>query len=159
MTMGGVKILIVDDDRFIQVTASAALEGMGYRLFLAGDVQGAVAVLREEAVDVVVTDHVLPGATGLSLLSTMREHLPEPRRILMTGQADVGLALAAVNQAQVFRILLKPLDPSTLRLAVLAAVDDLERERETRELMALVKASQTMGAGEPAPRPRGAHAA
>lgn len=157
--MGGVKILIVDDDRFIQVTASAALEGMGYRLFLAGDVQGAVAVLREEAVDVVVTDHVLPGATGLSLLSTMREHLPEPRRILMTGQADVGLALAAVNQAQVFRILLKPLDPSTLRLAVLAAVDDLERERETRELMALVKASQTMGAGDPAPRARGAHAA
>lgn len=157
--MGGVKILIVDDDRFIQVTASAALEGMGYRLFLAGDVQGAVAVLREEAVDVVVTDHVLPGATGLSLLSTMREHLPEPRRILMTGQADVGLALAAVNQAQVFRILLKPLDPSTLRLAVLAAVDDLERERETQELMALVKASQSMGSGDAAPRTRGAHAA
>jgi DNA-binding NtrC family response regulator len=159
MTMGGVNILIVDDDRFIQATASAALEGMGYRLFLADDVQGAVAVLREEPVDVIVTDHVLPGATGLSLLSTMREHLPEPRRILMTGQVDVGLALAAVNQAQVFRILLKPLDASTLRLAVLAAVDDLERDRETREIAELVKASQRVATRDPAPRSRGVHAA
>jgi len=157
--MGGVKILIVDDDRFIQLTASAALEEMGYRLFLADDVQGAVAVLREEPVDVVVTDHLLPGATGLSLLSTMREHLPEPRRILMTGQADVGLALAAINQAQVFRFLQKPLDPGTLRLAVLAAVDDLERDREMRQISELVKASQAISLVETAHRPRGVHAA
>jgi DNA-binding NtrC family response regulator len=157
--MGGVKILIVDDDRFIQVTASAALEGMGYRLFVADDAQGAVAVLREERVDVIVTDHVLPGASGLSLLSTMREHLPEPRRILMTGQADVGLALAAINQAQVFRFLQKPLDPSVLRLAVLAAVDDLAREREMREIAEWVRASQAVATAEPVRGPRGAHAA
>jgi DNA-binding NtrC family response regulator len=156
--MGDVRILIVDDDRLVQATASAALEGMGYLLFLAGDVQGAVAVLREEPVDVVVTDHLMPGATGLSLLSTMREHLPEPRRILMSGHADVGLALAAINQAQVFRFLQKPIDPSALRLAVLAAVDDLERERETREIADLVRASQVLGTGHVA-RTRRAHAA
>jgi DNA-binding NtrC family response regulator len=157
--MGGVRVLIVDDDRFIQATASQALEGMGYQLFLADDVQGAVAVLRDEAVDVVVADHVMPGATGLFLLSTMREHLPEPRRILMTAHADVGLALAAVNQAQVFRLLQKPLVPDALRLAVLAAVDDLEREREVRDIAELVKASQVVGTGSRAPRSRRVHAA
>jgi DNA-binding NtrC family response regulator len=157
--MGGVRVLIVDDDRFIQAAASQALEGMGYQLFLADDVQGAVAVLRDEPVDVVVTDHLMPGATGLSLLSTMREHLPEPKRILMTGHADVGLMLAAVNQAQVFRLLQKPIDPDALRLAVLAAVDDLERERETREIADLVRASQSFAPRDLAPPSRSVHAA
>ncbi len=130
--MGGAHILVVDDDGLFRSAVADSLSGMGYRLSFAEDVQAALAVLRSEAVDVVVADHVMPGVSGLALLTSMREHMPEPRRILVSGQADVSLALAAINQAQVFRFVEKPFDPVTIRLAICLAVDDLERERAGR---------------------------
>jgi two-component system response regulator HupR/HoxA len=130
--MGGAHILIVDDDAFFRATVADALGGLGYRLSFAEDVQAALALLRAESVDVVVADHVMPGLPGLALLTSMREHLPEPRRILMSGKIDVPLALAAINQAGVFQLIEKPFDPVAFRLAICCAVDDLERERAQR---------------------------
>jgi two-component system, NtrC family, response regulator HupR/HoxA len=127
--MGGAHILIVDDDGFFRSAVADSLAGLGYRLSFAEDVPGALAVLRSEEVDVVVADHVMPGLSGLALLTSMREHMPEPRRILVSGHADVATALAAINQAAVFRFVEKPFDPVTIRLAICCAVDDLERER------------------------------
>jgi two-component system response regulator HupR/HoxA len=136
-------ILVVDDDGFFRTSVSEALEGLGYRLSFAADVPGALAVLREQPVDVVVADHVMPGLSGLALLTSMREHLPEPRRILMSGLADFGLALAAINQAGVFRFVEKPCDPIAIRLAICCAVDDLARERDARRGVRAGRRSET----------------
>ncbi len=138
--MGGAHILVVDDDGFFRATVSHALEGLGYRITCAQDVESALAVLRAHPVDVVVADHVMPGLSGLALLTSMREHMPEPRRILMSGCTDVALALAAINQASVFRFIEKPCDPVAIRLAICCAVDDLEREREARRALEWVRA-------------------
>ena len=138
--MGGAHILVVDDDGFFRTTVSHALEGQGYRITCAEDVPSALAVLRSNPVDVVVADHVMPGLSGLALLTSMREHMPEPRRILMSGRTDVALALAAINQASVFRFIEKPCDPVAIRLAICCAVDDLEREREARRALEWVRA-------------------
>lgn len=128
--MGGAHILVVDDDGLFRAAVGDALSGAGYRFSFAEDVPSALAVLRSEPVDVVVADHVMPGLSGLALLTSMRDYMPEPRRILMSGRADVALALSAINQASVFRFIEKPFDPVAVRLAVCCAVDDLERERD-----------------------------
>jgi two-component system response regulator HupR/HoxA len=133
--MGVAHILVIDDDGFFRATVAHALDGQGYRISFAEDVQSALSVLRAEPVEVVVADHVMPGLSGLALLTSMREHMPEPRRILMSGQHDFALALAAINQAAVFRFIEKPCDPVAIRLAICCAVDDLERERETRRIV------------------------
>jgi two-component system response regulator HupR/HoxA len=129
----------VDDDGFFRAALADSLDGLGYRLSFAEDVQGALAFLRAEPVDVVVADHVMPGISGLALLTSMREHMPEPRRILVSGNADVSLALAAINQAAVFRLIEKPFDPTAIRLAICLAVDDLERERAERRILEWVR--------------------
>ena len=139
--MAGAHILIVDDDAFFRNAVAESIEGLGYTLSFAGDVPSALAVLRTDQVDVVVSDHVLPGLSGLSLLTSMRDHMPEPRRILVSGKVDVSLALAAINQANVFRFIEKPFDPVAVRLAVCLAVDDLERERSERRILDWVGAS------------------
>lgn len=126
-------ILVVEDDALFRAFCAEALEGLGYRIDFAADVEGAMAELRRGDVDVVVADHLLPGTTGLAFLSTLREHLPGPRRILMTGRADVPLAVDAIRDAAIFRLLTKPFDPLSFRLDVCAAVDDRERERSGRE--------------------------
>jgi len=137
--MGGAHILVVDDDGFFRTAVSHALEGQGYRITCAEDVPSALAVLRAHPVDVVIADHVMPGLSGLAFLTSMREHMPEPRRILMSGCTDVALALAAINQASVFRFIEKPCDPVAIRLAICCAVDDLEREREAGRALAWMR--------------------
>ncbi len=146
--MGGAHILVVDDDGFFRTSVADALAGLGYRISRAEDVPSALAVLRSEPVDVVVADHVMPGLSGLALLSSMREFMPEPRRILMSGKADVALALASINQASVFRFVEKPFDPVAIRLAICCAVDDLERERRDRRVVEWVRASPGLAPAE-----------
>ena len=146
--MGGAHILVVDDDGFFRTSVADALDGLGYRVTFAEEVQGALAVLRSEPVDVMVADHVMPGLSGLALLTSMREHMPEPRRILMSGKTDLALTLAAINQAAVFRFVEKPFDPTAIRLAICCAVDDLERERGDRRIADWVRASPGLAPAE-----------
>ncbi len=146
--MGGAHILVVDDDGFFRAAVADALSEAGYRLSFAEDVPSALAVLRSEPVDVVVADHVMPGLSGLALLTSMRDYMPEPRRILMSGRADVALALSAINQASVFRFIEKPFDSVAVRLAICCAVDDLERERGNRRIVDWVRASPGMAPAE-----------
>ena len=135
------RILVVDDDALFRAWADDALAGLGYDLRVAADVQEALAVLREVPVDVVVADHVMPGTSGLTLLTSMRDHLPGPKRILVSSSTDPALLVEAINQAEVFRFLPKPCEPNALRLAVWCAVRDAEREEESMGLAALARES------------------
>lgn len=101
--MGGAHVLVVDDDGYLGNAVEDALHGRGYRVSRAEEVTTALAVLRRGDVDVVVADHVMPGLSGL--------------------------AVAAGNQASVFRFIEKPFDPVAVRFAICRATGDLERER------------------------------
>ncbi len=122
--MGGAHVLVVDDDGYFRNSVADALDGLGWRISRAEDVPMALAVLRTDVVDVVVADHVMPGLSGL--------------------------ALAAINQASVFRFIEKPFDPVAVRLAICCAVDDLERERSERRMVDWVRASTGADGGRAA---------
>ena len=139
-------VLVVDDDRLSREIIAGALDGLSIRIEQAASVEAARAILRSHRVDVVVADQVLPGQSGLSFLSALRDLDAEPRRILVTGEADLGTAVAAINQAEVFRFLVKPIDRVALRLAVFLAVESLERERTDRAALAAVRSSPMLAA-------------
>jgi response regulator RpfG family c-di-GMP phosphodiesterase len=72
---------------------------------------------------VVVSDMRMPEMDGASLLTHVRERAPDITRILLTGQADIVSAVAAVNHGQVFRFLTKPSAPQALLAAIRDAVE------------------------------------
>ncbi len=138
-------VLIVDDSRLIrEILASALLDLV--EVVAVEDVASARKVLREREVDVVIADHHLEGPSGLALLASLRDACAEPKRILVSGRVDAALAVEAVNRAEVFRLLEKPVDRDELRLAVLAAVDMVRREREDRRALAAVRTNPVVGA-------------
>ncbi len=134
-------ILIVDDDRLAREMLFYALDGMGYQVLSASRAEDALRIIREERIDVVIADQYLPGLSGLALLTALRDHMSEPRRILITGRPDQALALSAINEAEVFRFLEKPCAGVTLRLAVCLALDSLQRERQDREALEAIRAN------------------
>ena len=117
------RVLCVDDE-------PAVLEGLGlhlrrkYEMATARGGAEALAHLAEAgAPDVVISDMRMPGMDGATLLTRVRDLYPDTTRMLLTGQADLASAIAAVNQGQIFRFLTKPCAPADLMAALAAAVE------------------------------------
>ena len=115
-------ILYVDDDSS-GLQAMRAVLKRWYRVSTAENAQEALAFLEEEEqVDVVISDQLMPGMDGIAFLSRLRYEKPDVLRILLTGQADMNVAVQAVNQGYIFRFLTKPCPASEVLDAVQQAV-------------------------------------
>jgi hypothetical protein len=77
----------------------------------------------------------MPGMDGATFLSRSRQVVPDAVRLLLTGQADIDSAIAAINDGQIFRFLTKPCPPGTLLSAVAAAVEQYRLVTAERELL------------------------
>lgn len=121
------RILCVDDDERL-------LAGLELRLRRRFDVSTATSAAealaklgRSTPFAAVISDMRMPHADGARFLSAIRRVAPQTTRILLTGQADVTSAIAAVNDGEIFRFLLKPIDAP----ALIAVLDEaVARHRE-----------------------------
>jgi DNA-binding NtrC family response regulator len=134
-------ILIVDDDADARDGLALALHGQGYRLLFADRPSAALALLKAQPVDVVVSDHLMPEMTGLEFLAIVRDRHPDTVRVMLTGHADTTTAVDAINRGEIYRFLEKPCVWSELRVTLHLACEKLDLERENRRLLALVRTS------------------
>ena len=65
-------------------------------------------IMHKKAFKVVVCDHLMPGGNGLGFLVHAREEYPDMQRVLVTGYMKPEMLLRSVNEAALFRYLLKP---------------------------------------------------
>jgi two-component system probable response regulator PhcQ len=133
------SLLIVDDEESVRNALARALQGGGYDLRLAPGGNQALALLREAPADMVLSDHTMPAMTGLELMRAIRQEFPDTLRIILTGNADLDLAMAAINEGEIYRFLTKPWDLVELELTVRLGFERLLLERENRRLLATVK--------------------
>lgn len=102
-------VLIVDDEPVILQILSAVFEDEPYRLSTASTGAAALALLSEQAVDVMLTDKNLPDHNGIDLLAAAKEQDPLTEVIVLTGYASLETALQALELGA-FDYLVKPLD-------------------------------------------------
>ena len=111
-------ILAVDDDPLVLMNTVLMLEDMGHRVFEATSGAEALDILkREEAVDLVITDHAMPRMTGAQLATAIRAGWPDTPMILATGYAELP-----PGADQGLLKLDKPFRAATLAAAVARAV-------------------------------------
>jgi len=83
-------ILFVDDDPLIAMSTTEMLEDLGHRVIGANSGQHALDILKsEQPLDLMVTDHMMPGMTGLELAAASREVRPSLPVLLATGYAEL----------------------------------------------------------------------
>ncbi len=133
------SLLIVDDEENIRRAMIRSLRADGYDFVAAGSGQEALEVLRQRPVDMVITDHSMPGMSGLELVREIKKQWPNTMRLILTGYADLEMAIQAINEGEVHRFLRKPLEPEDLKLMVRDGFSRLALERENRRLLATVK--------------------
>jgi signal transduction histidine kinase len=83
-------VLVVDDDSMVAESTAAMLDDLGHTVLVASSAVSAMERIRADpAIDLVITDHAMPGMTGVELARQIRQTRPQLPIILATGYADL----------------------------------------------------------------------
>jgi len=126
-------ILVVDDHRAAADGLAELLRADGYETYVAFDVVTGLAILEEEAVDVVIADLVIPGMDGLDFLMAVRERWPALPFVILTGYGTIESAVDATRRGA-YEYLTKPIDPERLARVVEKGLEKRKLELENIDL-------------------------
>jgi response regulator RpfG family c-di-GMP phosphodiesterase len=119
-TAGAAKLLILDDESRILSALRRTLRREPYEIFTAETVVEALRVLEREEIDLVLSDHKMPGTTGLQFLEEAARLRPRAVRMLITGWTET-IPEASVTALGIQAVIAKPWEDAalkeTLRLA------------------------------------------
>lgn len=116
-------VLFVDDEPNILKALGRLFRGEDFELKTAGSGADALKLMEDLPVQILVSDHRMPGMTGVDLLSKVRERWPEVIRILVTGNSEINIAVDAINRGQIFRLITKPWNDDEIKATVREALD------------------------------------
>jgi two-component system, cell cycle response regulator len=153
------KILVADDDATSRLIVKAALHSLGHDAQIVDDGEQAWAAFRTEQPDVVISDWMMPGLTGLELCRNIRED--DPGRyvyfVMVSGQGRLDEVLQGMT-AGADDYLVKPLNPDDLHARLIAAtritalhrklaLQRLELETLNHDLTAIARRDPLTGLG------------
>lgn len=120
------SILIIDDDTSVLETTAVLLREHGYSVISCENAKDAMAKLRENKVDVVLTDIRMPEVSGIELLEEVRSINMDIPVILMTAYAELDIAISAMGKGA-FDFIVKPYKSELLVHSIEMAVKHKKR--------------------------------
>lgn len=135
-------VLFVDDEPNILRALGRLFHGDHMNILTASSGDEAFEIIRNNKVQVLVTDNIMPGMQGVELVRKVRDISPDTLRIILSGHSDMEAVLNAVNESEVFRFVLKPWTDADLKATVHIAlaqyslqqdIGNLKRELEEKD--------------------------
>ena len=130
-----IKLLCVDDERNVLRALERIFMDDDYEILTAISGEDGLAVLADNSdVQVVVSDFRMPGMNGVEFLRQVCEKYPDTVRIVLSGYADTGAVVSAINEGQIYKFVSKPWSDEELRQTVAKAVEAFSLHRQNRAL-------------------------
>jgi len=129
----GSRVLIVDDEANARRVLEVLLRKLGCAVVCAENAPTALAILREQTVDLLITDLNMPDMSGLELLTTLRAEGHAFPVIVVTAYGTIESAVEAMKQGA-FDFIIRPLDVEQVELLVRRALDISRIHRENQFL-------------------------
>src|SRR3990167_6214308 len=144
------RILLVDDEPKVLKSMQRIFRQENYQITLAGNGQEALEHLKNGAFQLMISDYMMPIMNGAELLKRAKAIQPEMIRIMLTGHADTGAVMGAINEGAVYKFILKPWNDDDLRVTVALALEQFDliqknkalqkdNEQKSKEVNALAK--------------------
>jgi response regulator RpfG family c-di-GMP phosphodiesterase len=130
-------LLLVDDEPSILSALRRLFRPQGYRVLTADGGAAALELVKDDRVDLVISDMRMPNMDGAQFLEKIRQLQPQAVRILLTGYADITSTIAAINGGEIHRYIAKPWDDNDILLIVREALERRALEHRNRELTEL----------------------
>lgn len=108
-------VYVVDDEPIISNTLAAILSRAGFQALGFDSPHAAIEKALSAPPDLLISDVVMPGMTGIELAINFRDHYPQCKILLFSGQASTAdLLLQAIENGYNFEVLAKPIHPKDL---------------------------------------------
>jgi response regulator RpfG family c-di-GMP phosphodiesterase len=133
------RILIAAADASIRSFMMGALSEEGHSVAVAENGDRAIEMFRADPSDLVVTDLLMPGCTGIEVLQAVKDHCPSTEVIVVTAQADLEAAIDALRHGA-YEVITKPLDD--IQLLYQAVERALQKQRLSMDNFFLVDTLQ-----------------
>jgi two-component system, NtrC family, nitrogen regulation response regulator NtrX len=140
------QLLLVDDDANTLASLSRAFRLAGHEATVCDNANRAVELLRNEKFDLIFSDVVMPGKSGLEFLEEIKNAGVKAPVILISGQANIEMAVRATKLGAL-DFLEKPLSTDKLLVTVENALRITRLEDENRELKTRLGKHQLVGSG------------
>jgi DNA-binding NtrC family response regulator len=112
-------IVIVDDEEMVLTSLKSFLSlETTYDVHEFTSAKEALTFIKENEVDLVISDYLMPEMDGMTFLGEVRDIRPEVPRIVLTGYADKENAIKAINEVGLFQYLEKPWDNDDLLIII-----------------------------------------
>lgn len=127
------SILFVDDEKFNQVAFQASFREH-YKIYVASSGQEAMAIMGEQHIDLLVSDHRMPGMSGVDLFEQAQSRFSDVIRILITAYSDLDTIVDAVNRGKIYYFIPKPWRQEEFKLIMDRALETSWLLKENRRL-------------------------
>jgi putative nucleotidyltransferase with HDIG domain len=127
-------ILVVDDERDILELLQETFEDAGYQVSIAVNATDALEIFEKENPDVILSDNRMPGMSGIEFFEEVREKASDSVRILMTGYADLNIAIEAINRGWVYKFVAKPFKLEEILVTIQRALEYYEIVKQKKRL-------------------------
>ena len=134
------RVLVVDDEPMIVSLLSSILRSKGWDVTEARSGTDGIDQLDRARFDVILTDLVMPGESGIDLLRASKEIHPDVEVILMSGYATADTAIEAMRNGA-FHYIMKPLKPDEVVNLVEKAYSHRQLQRENQFLKSEIRAA------------------
>ena len=128
-----ITVLYVDDEENNLFSFKATFR-IKYNVLTAISGDEALKILETKKVHIIVTDQRMPEMTGVEFLEKVLEKYHDPMRILLTGYADMGAVVDAVNKGKIFHYLAKPWNEEELDLTINRAYEKYLEKIELKDM-------------------------
>ncbi|MBK7055531.1 MAG: response regulator [Leptospiraceae bacterium] len=125
MNTNSYNILYVDDEKE-NLTSFKLLFRKDFNVIIANSAQEGLSVLKEEDIQVIISDQRMPFMSGIEFLEHVSEKQPNIIRILLTGYGDTSAMQVAIDNGTVSRILSKPFDRDEMKVVLTSALEQYE---------------------------------
>ncbi|MDP2963451.1 MAG: ATPase, T2SS/T4P/T4SS family [Sulfurimicrobium sp.] len=128
------RLLLVDDEPNVLKALQRVFRQENYLVATAPNPGEALKLMSQGEFHLVISDYMMPGMTGAEFLKQVKSLYPETIRIMLTGHADTGAVMGAVNEGAVYKFILKPWNDDDLRITVALALEQFDLIRKNRIL-------------------------
>ncbi len=137
-------VLLVDDEEVVLEITADAIGRDNYNIFFAKSGEEGLSVLESQEVHMVISDQKMTGMSGLEFLKEVQQKYKYIITIMLTGYAEVDTAVEAINEAGVYKFIVKPWNAFDLRTTVFRALESRHLMMEKEKLLEQIMEYETL---------------